>query len=84
MRRAEFTGSFAEFILSCGPIRNFTRRRRRNCSASPLMVMRAQGKLGETIGTLPRFRHGIVPVPDEIAPSIPAAGRPRKLPVQHL
>ena len=41
---------------------------RARCSpAASYVVMKSQGRLNDTFGTLPRFRHGIIPVPDEIA-----------------
>ncbi len=69
MRRAEFTGSFAEFIhfLRTDP-QFYARTPDELMGAAAYVVARANGQLAETIGTLPRFRHGIVPVPDEIAP----------------
>ena len=69
MRRANFTGSFAEFIhfLRTDP-QFYARTPEELLGAASYVVARANGQLGETIGTLPRFRHGIVPVPDEIAP----------------
>ncbi|MGQ0661840.1 DUF885 domain-containing protein [Sphingosinicella sp.] len=69
MRRANFTGSFAEFIhfLRTDP-QFYAQTPEQLMGVASYVVARANGQLGETIGTLPRFRHGIVPVPDEIAP----------------
>ena len=69
MRRANFEGSFAEFIhfLRTDP-HFYARTPAELLGAASYVVMRAHGALGERFGTLPRFRHGIVPVPDEIAP----------------
>lgn len=69
MRRANFSGTLPEFI-------NFLRTDPQFYATTPEQLMgvasyvvaRANGQLGETFGLLPRFRHGIVPVPDEIAP----------------
>jgi len=68
-RRANFTGTLAEFIhfLRTDP-QFYARTPDELLGAAAYVVARANGRLGETIGTLPRFRHGIVPVPDEIAP----------------
>ncbi len=69
MRRANFAGSFAEFIhfLRTDP-QFYARTPDELLGAAAYVIARANGRLGDTIGTLPRFRHGIVPVPDEIAP----------------
>ena len=75
MRRADFSGTFAEFVhfLRTDP-QFYARTPRELLAYASYVVKRADGMLGETIGTLPRFRHGIVPVPDAIAP-IYTAGR---------
>lgn len=67
--RAGFTGSFAEFthFLRTDP-QFYARTPNELLGYASYVVMRAQGRLRETIGTLPRYRHGIIPVPDDIAP----------------
>ncbi len=69
MRRANFTGSFAEFIhfLRTDP-QFYATTPEQLMGVASYVVSRANGQLGETFGLLPRFRHGVVPVPDEIAP----------------
>lgn len=69
MRRANFTGSFAEFIqfLRTDP-QFYAQTPEQLMGVASYVVARANGQLGETFATLPRFRHGIVPVPDAIAP----------------
>ncbi|MGE0179308.1 MAG: DUF885 family protein, partial [Sphingomonas sp.] len=69
IRRANFTGSFAEFIqfLRTDP-QFYATTPEQLMGVASYVVARANGQLGETFGTLPRFRHGIVPVPDAIAP----------------
>ncbi len=69
MRRANFTGSFAEFIhfLRTDP-QFYARTPAELLGFASYVVMRANGQLNETFGTIPRFRHGVIPVPDEIAP----------------
>ncbi len=68
-RRAGFEGDLAAFIhfLRTDP-RFYAKTPEELLGFASYVVMRAHGRLGETIGTLPRFRHGVVPVPDEIAP----------------
>ena len=75
MRRANFAGTLPEFIhfLRTDP-QFYARTPRELLAFAAYVVKRADGALGETIGTLPRYRHGIVPVPDSIAP-IYTAGR---------
>ncbi|MFN3946387.1 MAG: DUF885 domain-containing protein [Allosphingosinicella sp.] len=68
-RRAGFDGSLAEFIafLRTDP-QFYARTPRELLATAAYVVKKADGKLGETIGTLPRYRHGIVAVPAELAP----------------
>jgi uncharacterized protein (DUF885 family) len=75
MRRANFAGTLPEFIhfLRTDP-QFYARTPRELLAFASYVVKRADGALGETFGTLPRYRHGIVPVPDSIAP-IYTAGR---------
>ena len=75
MRRANFTGTFPEFIRFLRTDPQFYARTPRELLAfAAYVVKKADGALSETIGTLPRYRHGIVPVPESIAP-IYTAGR---------
>ena len=69
IRRANFAGSFAEFIqfLRTDP-QFYARTPAELLGFASYVVMRANGRLNETFGTVPRFRHGVIPVPDEIAP----------------
>jgi uncharacterized protein (DUF885 family) len=67
--RAGFKGSMAEFFefLRTDP-QFYAKTPRELLSYSAYVAKKADWKLGETIGTLPRRRHGIRPVPDAIAP----------------
>jgi uncharacterized protein (DUF885 family) len=69
MRRASFTGTFPEFLqfLRTDP-QFYARTPSELLGYASYVVMRAQGQLRNAFGTLPRYRHGIVPVPDDIAP----------------
>jgi len=68
MRRADFQGDLPAFIhfLRTDP-RFYAQSPREMLAAAAYYVMKAQGRLNDTFGTLPRFRHGIIAVPDEIA-----------------
>jgi uncharacterized protein (DUF885 family) len=67
--RAGFKGSMKEFFefLRTDP-QFYAKTPRELLSYSAYVSKKADWKLGETIGTLPRRRHGIRPVPDAIAP----------------
>ncbi|MDQ8755002.1 DUF885 family protein [Sphingosinicella sp. LHD-64] len=69
MRRANFTGTFPEFLqfLRTDP-QFYAKTPNELLGYASYVVMRAQGQLRNAFGTLPRYRHGIVPVPDDIAP----------------
>jgi uncharacterized protein (DUF885 family) len=69
MRRASFTGAFPEFLqfLRTDP-QFYARTPSELLGYASYVVMRAQGQMRNVVGTLPRYRHGIVPVPDELAP----------------
>jgi uncharacterized protein (DUF885 family) len=69
MRRANFTGTFPEFLqfLRTDP-QFYAKTPNELLGYASYVVMRAQGQLRNVVGTLPRYRHGIVPVPDDIAP----------------
>lgn len=67
--RAGFKGSMAEFFqfLRTDP-QFYAKTPRELLSYSSYVSKKADLKLGETIGFLPRRRHGIVPVPPALAP----------------
>lgn len=67
--RAGFKGSMAEFFtfLRTDP-QFYAKTPRELLSYSAYVAKKADWKLGETIGFLPRHRHGIRPVPDALAP----------------
>ena len=69
MRKAGFKGSLAEFMtfLRTDP-QFYAKTPRELLSYSAYVSKKADGKMGETIGTLPRYRHGIEPVPASLAP----------------
>ncbi|MEX2282448.1 MAG: DUF885 family protein [Gemmatimonadota bacterium] len=68
-QRASFTGSMEEFMtfLRTDP-QFYAKTPRELLSYSAYVSKKADWKLRETIGFLPRFRHGIRPVPDALAP----------------
>jgi uncharacterized protein (DUF885 family) len=67
--RAGFKGTMAEFFhfLRTDP-QFYARTPRELLSYSAYVSKKADWKLGETIGFLPRRRHGIRPVPEALAP----------------
>ena len=67
--RAKFKGTMAEFFafLRSDP-QFYAKTPRELLSYSAYVAKKADDKLSETIGVLPRRRHGIRPVPDAIAP----------------
>jgi uncharacterized protein (DUF885 family) len=67
--RARFKGTMAEFFtfLRTDP-QFYAKTPRELLSYSAYVAKKADDKLAETIGFLPRRRHGIRPVPDAIAP----------------
>jgi uncharacterized protein (DUF885 family) len=67
--RAGFKGTLAEFFtfLRTDP-QFYAKTPRELLSYAAYVSKQADWKLGETIGFLPRRRHGIRPVPDAIAP----------------
>jgi uncharacterized protein (DUF885 family) len=69
MRATGFKGTLPEFVtfLRTDP-QFYAKTPHELLSSAAWVVMKANGKLGENFATLPRFRHGIVPVPDDIAP----------------
>ena len=68
-QRAGFQGTMAEFFhfLRTDP-QFYARTPRELLSYSAYVSKKADWKLAETIGFLPRRRHGIRPVPDALAP----------------
>ncbi len=67
--RAHFTGSMAEFFTFMRTDPQFYAKTPRELlSYSAYVSKKADWKLAETIGLLPRRRHGIRPVPDALAP----------------
>ena len=67
--RAKFTGTMAEFFhfLRTDP-QFYAKTPRELLAYSAYVSKKADWKLAETIGFLPRRRHGIRPVPDALAP----------------
>ncbi len=68
-QRANFRGTMAEFFrfLRTDP-QFYAKTPRELLSYSAYVSKKADWKLGETIGFLPRRRHGILPVPETLAP----------------
>ena len=68
-QKANFAGTMAEFFhfLRTDP-QFYAKTPRELLSYSAYVSKKADWKLGETIGLLPRRRHGIRPVPDALAP----------------
>jgi len=68
-QRAGFAGSMAEFFhfLRTDP-QFYAKTPRELLSYSAYVSKKADWKLAETIGTIPRRRHGIRPVPEALAP----------------
>lgn len=66
---AGFDGSLAEFIVFLRTDPQFVAKTPDELmGVSAYTAKRVDGKLAEYFGFLPRFRHTILPVPDEIAP----------------
>ncbi len=69
MRRSGFTGTMPEFMVFLRTDPQFYAKTPRELlSYSAYVAKKADGKLRETIGFLPRYRHGILPVPPALAP----------------
>lgn len=67
--KAKFTGTMAEFFTFMRTDPQFYAKTPRELlSYSAYVSKNADDKLAETIGFLPRRRHGIRPVPDAVAP----------------
>ncbi|HEU4781611.1 MAG TPA: DUF885 family protein [Steroidobacteraceae bacterium] len=69
MEKTGFKGTLPEFMtfLRTDP-QFYAKTPRELLATSAYIVKKADLKLKETIGLLPRFRHGILPVPDSLAP----------------
>jgi uncharacterized protein (DUF885 family) len=68
-KKAGFNGTMAEFFNFLRTDPQFYAKTPRELLAwASYFAKRADLKLGETIGTLPRRRHGILPVPEALAP----------------
>ncbi|MFC4314464.1 DUF885 domain-containing protein [Steroidobacter flavus] len=69
MRKAGFTGTLPEFyqFLRTDP-QFYAKTPHQLIAEASYIVKKSDLKLKDTIGTLPRFRHGILPVPDALAP----------------
>lgn len=75
MARAGFRGTLAEFMQFLRTDPQFYARTPRELLAhTAWLAKRIDGQLKHTIGTLPRYRFTILPVPDDIAPTY-TAGR---------
>jgi uncharacterized protein (DUF885 family) len=64
-----FAGTLADFMafLKTDP-QFYAKTPRELLSYSSYVAKRADGRMAETIGTLPRYRHGIIAVPADLAP----------------
>lgn len=69
MMKTGFKGTLAEFMLFLRTDPQFYARTPRELLATAAyLVKKAEFRLKDTIGFLPRFRHGILPVPEALAP----------------
>jgi uncharacterized protein (DUF885 family) len=69
IKETGFKGTMPEFFTFMRTDPQFYAKTPRELlAAASYSVMKANGRLNETIGTLPRYRHGIVAVPADIAP----------------
>lgn len=70
MARVGFEGSFEEFLQSLRTDQRFYAKTPRELlAAASYHAKRIDGELNHVIGTLPRYRFTIRPVPDDIAPN---------------
>jgi uncharacterized protein (DUF885 family) len=69
MQKTGFKGSLPEFyqFLRTDP-QFYAKTPHQLIAEASYIVKKSDLKLKDTIGTLPRFRHGILPVPDALAP----------------
>jgi uncharacterized protein (DUF885 family) len=69
MQKTGFRGTLPEFMVFLRTDPQFYAKTPRELLATAAYVQKKMDlKLKETIGFLPRFRHGILPVPDSLAP----------------
>jgi uncharacterized protein (DUF885 family) len=69
MRKTGFKGTLPEFMTFLRTDPQFYARTPHELLADAAYVIaKMNGKLKDTIGFLPRYRHGVIPVPDAIAP----------------
>jgi uncharacterized protein (DUF885 family) len=69
MQKAGFKGTLPEFMTFLRTDPQFYAKTPHELLANAAYVLKKMdGKLKETIGFLPRFRHGVLPVPDALAP----------------
>jgi len=69
MQKTGFKGTLPEFITFLRTDPQFYAKTPHELLADAAYVLKKMdGKLNETFGTLPRFHHGLVAVPDSIAP----------------
>lgn len=68
-QKAGFKGTLKEFIhfLRTDP-QFYAKTPYELLAKSAYVSKKSDGQMGETIGTLPRYRHGIIPVPEALAP----------------
>jgi len=75
MKQVNFNGSFAEFLAFLRTDPQFYAKTPHELLAEVAWITKkVDGEMKHTIGTLPRYRFTVLPVPDEIAP-IYTAGR---------
>ncbi|MDG6348094.1 DUF885 domain-containing protein [Luteimonas sp. 8-5] len=74
MKRAGFEGTFQEFLafLRTDP-RFYAKTPRELMATAAWIAKKIDGQLKYTLGTLPRYRFTIIPVPDDIAPNYTSA-----------
>ncbi len=69
MRQTGFQGTLPEFMVFLRTDPQFYAKTPRELlSYSAYVAKKADGKMKDLIGTLPRYRHGIQPVPESLAP----------------
>ena len=70
MQRAGFDGTFAEFLAFLRTDPRFYAKTPQELLANAAWIAKqVDGQLKHTIGTLPRYRFTIIPVPEDIAPN---------------
>jgi len=69
MQKTGFKGTLPEFIVFLRTDPQFYAKTPHELLADATYVLKKMdGKLKDTIGFLPRYRHGVIPVPDSLAP----------------